>query len=78
MVYNEAIYNPFMDEKLRAEKREVFLRAYANLPLNARREIVAVLDPEGPVTWEAAYFEVKNNTPRGDAILGKLVETNII
>jgi hypothetical protein len=67
-----------MDEKMKAEKREAFLRAYANLPLNARKEIVVVLDPEGPLTWEAAYFEIKNNTLRGDVVLEKLVETKII
>jgi hypothetical protein len=67
-----------MNEKMKAEKREAFLRAYANLPLNARREIVVVLDPEGPLTWEAACFEIKNSTPRSDILLEKLVETKII
>jgi hypothetical protein len=68
----------FMDDKTRAEKREAFLRIYANLPLSARKEIIAVLDPEGPITWEAAYFEMKNNTPSGIIILEKLVQTKII
>jgi hypothetical protein len=67
-----------MDEKMKAEKREAFLRAYANLPLNTRREIVVVLEPQGPLTWEAAYFEIKNNTAQGDIILGKLSEMKII
>ncbi len=67
-----------MDEKMKAEKREAFLRAYANLPLNTRREIIVVLKEEGPVTWEVAYLEIRNNTPRGNVILEKLSETKII
>ncbi len=67
-----------MDEKKKLEIRAAFLRAYANLPLNTRREIIVVLDPEGPVTWEAAYFEIKNDTPKGDVILRKLSETKIL
>lgn len=68
-----------MDEKMKAEKREEFLRAYANLPLNARKEIVVVLpDPEGALTWEAAYLEIKNNTPKSEVILEKLSGMKII
>lgn len=63
---------------MKAEKREAFLRAYANLPLNTRKEIVVFLEPEGPLTWEAAYFEVRNNTPRGEIVIEKLTETKII
>lgn len=58
--------------------RERFLRAYANLPLTARREIVVVLDKEGPVTWEAAYLEIKNNTEKSKEILSKLGKLDLI
>lgn len=57
--------------------REKFLRAYANLPLNARKEIILVLE-EGPITWAVAYFEVKNKTEKGEKILKKLDELNLI
>ena len=57
--------------------REKFLRAFANLPLNAREEIVVVLE-DGPVTWKAAYFEVANNTPRGDEILKQIEKLKIL
>ena len=68
-----------MDEKTREEKRDAFLRIYANLPLGARNEVIAALDdPEGPVTWEVAYLEIKNRTAKGDVILQKLIETKII
>ena len=57
--------------------RERFLRSYANIPLNARKEIILVLE-EGPITWEVAYFEVKNNTEKGEKILEKLNQLNLI
>ncbi|HEY4519379.1 MAG TPA: hypothetical protein VJK01_03410 [Candidatus Paceibacterota bacterium] len=60
------------------DARERFLRAYSNLPLNARREIIVVLDEEGPVTWEAAYLEVKNDSEKAKEILGKLEKLNLI
>ena len=59
------------------ENREKFLRAYANLPLNTRKEIILVLE-EQPITWEVAYLEVKNNTPNSEKILKKLEELGII
>ncbi len=64
--------------KLKTDAREHFLRAYANLPLSTRREIIVVLDQEGPVTWEAAYLEVRNNTDKAKEILEKLVKLNLI
>jgi len=63
------------------EKREKFLRAFANLPLNTRKEIILVLEEGGvkqPITWEVVYFEIKNNTPRSGRILEKLQELNLI
>ena len=61
--------------------REKFLRSYANIPLTARKEIVLVLEDEAgkqPITWEVAYFEVKNNTPKSAEILEKLEELGLI
>ncbi len=63
------------------ENREKFLRAYANLPLNTRKEIILVLKEEGikqPITWEVAFFEVKNNTSNSEKILKKLEGLGII
>ena len=57
--------------------RERFLRAYANLPLGTRDEIVATINGD-PVTWKVAYFEVTNNTPRGDEILKQIEKLNIL
>jgi hypothetical protein len=55
-----------------------FLRAYANLPLGVRKEIIVVLDPEGPVTWEVAYLEIKNDTPVSTRILQKMAMLELI
>ena len=63
------------------ELREKFLKAFANLPLNTRGEIILVLEEEGrkqPITWNVAYFEVKNNTPRSEEILRKLEEMGLV
>ena len=68
-------------------RRERFLRAYANLPLSARREIIVVLEEEEPITkqiikkpitWDVAYLEVKNNTQNGMEILEKLEKLKLI
>jgi hypothetical protein len=58
--------------------REKFLKAYANLPLGLREDIVLVLDNRGPLTWNAAYLEVYNNTELSKTILGKLADLKII
>jgi len=63
------------------QNREKFLRAFANLPLNTRKEIILVLEEDKikqPITWEVAYFEIKNNTPRSGNILQKLEELDLI
>lgn len=63
------------------QSREKFLRTFANVPLNLRTEIILVLEEnknKQPITWEVAYFEIKNNTPRSEKILEKLQELNLI
>jgi len=55
-----------------------FLKIYANLPINLRNEIVLVLDEKGPITWNAAYIEINNNTQLGKQIFDKLVKLKII
>ena len=61
--------------------REKFLKAYANLPLQARKEIVAVFEESGvkqPLTWEVIYLEVLQKTERSGKILKKLGELSLI
>lgn len=61
-----------------SDKKQRFLRIYANLPLAVRNEVVCVLPQRGPVTWNAAYLEVSNETEVSQIILQKLDELNII
>ena len=64
---------------MKKESREKFLRIYANLPFTIRKEIICVLDNEkGPITWNVAYLEIKNNTKLGEEILKKLEGLKII
>ncbi len=54
-----------------------FLKVYANIPMNLRREIILVINDE-PITWNTAYVEIKNKTKLGRKILLKLIELNFI
>lgn len=58
--------------------RDAFFRHYANLPINIRREVILTLDPEGPITWEVAYREIKDDTDLGKKILQKLIDLKFI
>lgn len=57
--------------------KERFLKVYADIPLKVREEIILVLDGE-PITWNAAYIEIKNDTANSDKILSKLTEMELI
>ncbi|MFA6518922.1 MAG: hypothetical protein WCV93_04735 [Candidatus Shapirobacteria bacterium] len=54
-----------------------FLKIYADLPLGARREIIAVVGNE-PVTWNSAMVEIENNTKIGQEILEQLISLGIL
>jgi len=54
-----------------------FLRVYVNLPLNLRKEIIAVIDKE-PISWEVAYREITNGTKLAQILLKKLEELGVI
>ena len=58
-------------------KKERFYKVYANLPLNLRNEIVAVVNDE-PITWRVAKLEIDKSTKIGDLILDKLDSMQII
>lgn len=59
-------------------KKERFLKIYANLPLGVRQEIILVLDDSRTITWDVAFFEVKNDTEFSNVILEKLEKINLI
>lgn len=54
-----------------------FLNVYANIPDRLKDQIIVVID-EKPMTWNAVFFELKNETELGARILEKLIEMEII
>ena len=60
------------------DKKARFLKIYSNLPINLRDDIIYVLPEKGPITWNAAYLEVDNETKLGNLILEKLDELGFI
>jgi hypothetical protein len=58
--------------------KEDFLKTYANIPLNLRNNIILVLDDGRPMSWDVAYFEVKNDTELSKEILANLKELDLI
>ncbi len=59
------------------ERREKFLKTYANIPLNLRKETILLFENE-PITWNVAYVEIFNNTVKSKKILEKLEELKLI
>ncbi|MCX6792301.1 MAG: hypothetical protein NT149_04665 [Candidatus Gottesmanbacteria bacterium] len=59
------------------DKKTQFLKVYANLPLGARDEIVAVVDGE-PLTWKSAKLEIEQDTPKGKQVLESLTSLKIL
>ncbi|HLC55446.1 MAG TPA: hypothetical protein VJJ75_02840 [Candidatus Nanoarchaeia archaeon] len=59
------------------EGAEKFFDVYSNLPLEERKKTIIVIDKE-PLSWNLAYEEIKNETPRGAKILRTLKELRFI
>jgi hypothetical protein len=60
------------------EERIKFIKIFANLPEKVREEDIIVVIDKKPYTWNAAYFEIKNNSEIGGKILKKLKEMELI
>lgn len=54
-----------------------FLNVYANLPPRLKNQIVVVVDDE-PMTWNAVYLELKEESEIGKKALKALIEMEII
>lgn len=54
-----------------------FMKVYSDLPINIRREIIAIIDGE-PISWNVAFLEIKNKTELGQEILNKLISLGFI
>jgi hypothetical protein len=66
--------------KSKLTSRERFLKIYANLPSQAREEIIYITDDDNkrPYTWNACYIEITNNTSMSRSILSSLGKLDII
>lgn len=62
------------------DRKSKFMKAFANIPLELRREICITLDGDIPVaiSWNAAMIEIFNDTAKGKEILDKLFELKIL
>lgn len=59
-------------------KKEKFMRIFANIPEKIRNEdVIAVVDDK-PFTWSNAMIEVKNGTVLGGKILKMLERVGVI
>lgn len=67
-----------MTQQKQLPAKEKFLKIYSNLPLQAREEIIYVTDDKKPLTWNAIYIEVINDTQLSQSILPYLEALDII
>lgn len=59
------------------DKREKFLKIYAEVPNGLRADIIAVVAGK-TYTWDTSYLEIKGNTGLGKEILKTLIAVGII
>lgn len=69
------------------ELRGRFLKAYANIPLGLRDDVILLLDQrlkatgtlvKDSITWRVAYVEVMGNTNMSETILTELAALDLI
>ncbi|MBS3074446.1 hypothetical protein J4447_03250 [Candidatus Pacearchaeota archaeon] len=59
------------------EKRAKFLKVYANLPEDIRKDILVMVDNK-PYTWNSTFIEIKENTALGEKILKTLESMGLL
>jgi len=57
---------------MNGDNKARFMKVYSDLPINIRREVIAIIDGE-PISWNIAFLEIKNETEIGEKILNKLI-----
>ena len=57
--------------------KDRFLKVYANLPEDVRKEIIVIMDDK-PYSWNAAYIEINSDTDLGKKMVSKLTEMELI
>ena len=58
--------------------KERFLQVYANVPLNIRDDIVLVLPDRRTVTWDVAFYAIRDDSEHSQIILAGLNDLGII
>ena len=59
-------------------KKEKFMRIFANVPEKIRGEdVIAVIDDK-PFTWNTAMIEIKNDSELGKKILKQLEKVGVV
>ena len=66
-----------MDKKEYEVLKAKFLKMIANVPIPLREEIIAVVDNK-PVSWNAAYGEIKQDTENAETILSHLKRIKLV
>lgn len=59
------------------DKRAKFLKSYADIPEELRKDIIVVIEKK-PYTWNTAFIEIEENTVLGKKILKVLEDIKII
>ena len=59
------------------DKKARFMKVYSDIPINIRREVIAIINEE-PISWNVAFIEIKNETDMGEKILNKLIALGFI
>ncbi len=59
------------------ELKAKFRKAYANLPVPERSQVVIVVDDK-PFSWNVAYTEISSNTGLGNKIVKKMNKIGIL
>ena len=57
--------------------KDRFLKVYANLPEDVRKEIIVIIDDK-PYSWNAAFVEINGDTELGQKMVSKLSEMELI
>lgn len=69
-----------MTDQNRLDPRERFLKIYANLPSQAREEVIYITEDENkrPYTWNSVYTEIISNSSLSKSILSYLKRLRLI
>ena len=59
------------------DKREKFLKTYANVPEGLRGDIIVIVEGK-TYNWNTSYFEIKENTELGKKVLKALESIGLI